>query len=400
MAPPPTAVERGRTVLAVSIGSEITLLAAAIAFYALLSTVPLAVVILAVATAVGGDAAAEAIVGALDHLLSAEMLEFVETGLDAGAGRSVATAAGLLVTGWGSLKVFRAIDRSFRAIDGSTDRATLLETFRNAIAVLAALVGVAGTLAVAAATLYSLGFTPPGAVIQLATVPVLAVVLLPLFAVFGGRTDSVLGVLPGSAVAAAGIATSTAGLQLYVTVVVPFAVYGVLAGTFVAMTWLYLVALSLLLGAVVNATDAGRHRQLHFPPPSQSPPEGPMPDDLDPEDLADEDLAALHRRLEELETRVEDRTVHRDEIERELRAYVRRRQRRGHARGWGPYLVLLYGVVMTLGAFYYLSGWVSIAAMVVVWLSTLGLYVLMLIVGGSLGLAGGLGGLVDRLRRR
>jgi hypothetical protein len=38
---------------------------------------------------------------------------------------------------------------------------------------------------------------------------------------------------------------------------------------------------------------------------------------------------------------------------------------------------LLYGVVMTLGAFYYLGGIWAILAMIVVWLSTLGLYVVM-----------------------
>ncbi|MFB6195385.1 MAG: hypothetical protein ABEI80_04375, partial [Haloplanus sp.] len=66
-----------------------------------------------------------------------------------------------------------------------------------------------------------------------------------------------------------------------------------------------------------------------------------------------------------------------DDVEAELRRYVRARQRKGHATGWGPYLVLLYGVVMTLGAFYYLGGPWAILAMVIVWLSTLGLYVFM-----------------------
>ena len=42
---------------------------------------------------------------------------------------------------------------------------------------------------------------------------------------------------------------------------------------------------------------------------------------------------------------------------------------------------------MTLGAFYLLSGGWAILAMLVVWLSTLGLYALMLVVGGLVGLA-------------
>jgi membrane protein len=94
-----------------------------------------------------------------------------------------------------------------------------------------------------------------------------------------------------------------------------------------------------------------------------------------------EELADLREDLEDLETRIDERTVHRDELEDDLQEYVRWRARRGHARGWGPYLVLLYGTAMTLGAFYFLSGLWAVLAMLVIWLSTLGLYALMLLVG-------------------
>ncbi|MEF8852695.1 MAG: ribonuclease BN [Haloarculaceae archaeon] len=101
--------------------------------------------------------------------------------------------------------------------------------------------------------------------------------------------------------------------------------------------------------------------------------------DVDPErvEYLAAELADLREEVEGLESRVEDKTVHRDDIEAELRRYVRARQRKGHATGWGPYLVLLYGVLMTLGAFYYLGGVWAVLAMVIVWLSTLGLYVVM-----------------------
>ena len=94
-----------------------------------------------------------------------------------------------------------------------------------------------------------------------------------------------------------------------------------------------------------------------------------------------EEVAALHEDVQSLREDLESRTVHRDQVEADLRGYVRSRLRRGHARGWGPYLVLLYGTVMTLGAFYFLSGGWAILAMLVVWLSTLGLYVVMLVFG-------------------
>lgn len=119
-------------------------------------------------------------------------------------------------------------------------------------------------------------------------------------------------------------------------------------------------------------------------------------------DVADlrAELDALREELEAFEADVESRTLHRSAIEDELRRYVRRRIRRGHARGWGPYLVLLYGTAMTLGAFYFLGGGWAILAMVVIWLSTLGLYVLMLLVGGLVGLARLPRRAADRLQER
>lgn len=116
---------------------------------------------------------------------------------------------------------------------------------------------------------------------------------------------------------------------------------------------------------------------------------------------SDDDLRSevqnLRSKLDEFEAQVDERTLHRDEIEADLKRYVRKRARRGKARGWGPYLVLLYGTVMSIGAFYYLSGGWAVLAMIVIWLSTLGLYVFMLVVGLGLGLLDIPGRLRDRI---
>ena len=116
------------------------------------------------------------------------------------------------------------------------------------------------------------------------------------------------------------------------------------------------------------------------------------------DDLAAE-LADLEDEVDGVRTRLDEKTVHRDEIRDELKRYVRKRQRRGHATGWGPYLVLLYGTAMTVAAFYYLNDWAAVAAMGVVWLSTLGLYVVMVLVGLGLGAVRKLGGLRDLVGR-
>ncbi len=111
-----------------------------------------------------------------------------------------------------------------------------------------------------------------------------------------------------------------------------------------------------------------------------------------------DELRDLQEKLDTFEEEIEDRTVHRKELESDLKQYVRGRLRRGHARGWGPYLVLLYGTAMTLGAFYFLSGGWAILAMLVIWLSTLGMYTLMLLVGVTFTAVGVPGRAIDKIR--
>ncbi|WP_435347887.1 ribonuclease BN [Haloarchaeobius sp. HRN-SO-5] len=112
-------------------------------------------------------------------------------------------------------------------------------------------------------------------------------------------------------------------------------------------------------------------------------------------------VADLRDELEEFEDDVQRRTVDRDEVRDDLRRYVRRKLRRGHARGWGPYVVLLYGTVMTLGLLYTPrlqgDGWV-VLAMVIIWLSTLGLYVLFVLFGITFNVLGVPGRLRDRVQ--
>jgi hypothetical protein len=106
------------------------------------------------------------------------------------------------------------------------------------------------------------------------------------------------------------------------------------------------------------------------------------------------ELSRLSRRVEKFE----ERTVDRAELTTELETYVDRRIRAGSVRGWGPYLVLLYGTVMTVAAFRYLSSAYAVAAMIIIWLSTVGLYTLMVVVSGASGVTKLPGWARERLR--
>jgi len=236
----------------------------------------------------------------------------------------------------------------------------------------------------------------------------LTAAFLPLYYLLPGEDVSVREALPGAVLAAVGWTLLQTGFRVYAAGAAGYETYGVLGGTLLLVTFLYVGALLLLVGVVLNAVLAGRgHTAL--PGRGADTPEptavldGTMtrdrPDDPSEEQLREE-LERLHEELDRVEEHIEDRTVHREEIESDLRRYVRRRVRRGKARGWGPYLVLLYGTAMTLGAFFFLRGVWAVLAMLVVWLSTLGLYALMLIVGTTVTVAGLPGRLRDRFERR
>lgn len=128
--------------------------------------------------------------------------------------------------------------------------------------------------------------------------------------------------------------------------------------------------------------------------------------DVEPHGAADineleERIAELQADLAAFEEDVDERTVQKPELERELKRYVRSKVRRSKARGWGPYLVLLYGVVLTLAAFFTFSDdLIAFVAMLVIFLSTLGLYVLFVMFGTALSVTGLPGKAVSAVRSR
>jgi hypothetical protein len=230
----------------------------------------------------------------------------------------------------------------------------------------------------------------PGWLAPLPLAVVLTVAFFPMYVVFPDVDVTFREAAPGAAFAALGWTALAAGFGLYASNVGNFALYGLFGAALLLVTWLYLASIVIILGGVLNAVLGGRSADADATDEEDDgEATGPAPD-----------ITALGREVERLRDRVEERTVDRSALEADLRRYVRGRLRRGHARGWGPYLVLGYGAAMTIGAFYYLDGGWAILAMLVVWLSTLGLYALMLLVGAGVAASGLPGRLLDWVRAR
>ncbi|MFP8952027.1 YhjD/YihY/BrkB family envelope integrity protein [Natrialbaceae archaeon A-arb3/5] len=405
---------------------QLTLLSAGVAFYGFISLVPLMLLALGIAASIGGEAlAAQLTAGASDVLTPAAQQLLADTVLD-DTGRQSATVLGALGLLWGSSRVLRGLDRAFSQVYGTAAQKSLLDTFWDAMIVLLV---IAFGLAIVGGIEFVIRFLP---VIRLGPLgPVLIllgliVTFLPLYVIFPDSDVDVRAALPGTVVAALGWFVLSRAFSIYTEFATGYVIYGALGAVFLVLIWLYVGSIVLLLGAVLNAVLASpdMDRQLQSPGARQVDTEA-MTDDAtgadeggtqdrsdastrtetrssartrdrsdDPEALREE-IERLRDRVDEFEESVERRTVEKESLEGELKRYVRRRIRRGHARDWGPYLVLLYGTVLALGAFYFLGGWASIVAMFVVWTSTLGVYVLMVLFGAGFSLLGVPGRLRD-----
>lgn len=434
------ATRLARRTLALARDSDVSLLAAGVAYYAFVSLLPAVLLALVVASAVGGENLTAAVLAATGDLLTDTGREVIESALTSSPERGTVTIIGLVLLIWGTLKVFRALDTAFSRIYAVGVRETFLESVTDAV-----IVAVGGGVALGLMLgLGAIALTfPVGVLTRLLGIVVLPVALtaafLPMYLRFPDVEIGVAAAVPGAAFAAVGWTVLQAGFQLYVRAVGGGA-FGVLGAVVLLVTWLYVGAAVVLVGTAVNvvlARERGESRPEGAPRERAAQPRaagervgptrlGDAEEGLDGEAApgaaagvatdrqaqgpgsrrggrmagerdsgAAPDVSELAGEVEELRGEfeafaddVEERTVDKPDLEAELKRYVRKRLRRGHARGWGPYLVLAYGVVLSLGAFYWLDGWPAVAAMVVTFTSTLGLYVLFLLVGAAINVLG------------
>lgn len=413
-------VATARAVVDVISEREVTFLAASISYYTLVSLIPLLVLALVVATVVGGEALATQVQALVEENLPAAS-DLVADALADQTGQSSLGLLSLALTLWGALKVFRGLDKAFTSIYGGPARGILNQVVDGAVALVSIVLGLFGVVALGT-VIAIIDFPFVTLLAPAALLAALSLAFLPLYYVFPDVSEiSVREALPGAVVAAVGWTALGTLFGVYAEAS-GGSVAGALGALLLLVTWFYLSGIVLLSGVAVNVVLAGRvggdavddsdrDRQVQ-----QGPVRGVSHTDMSADEQDGEstveprgapDIEQLEDRVEELradldafEHDVDERTVKRPELEAELKRYVRGRMRRGHARGWGPYLVLLYGVMLALGAFFFLDGVWAIAAMVVTFLSTLGLYVVFIAVGTGLNVLGVPGKALDFARDR
>lgn len=247
----------GRTFATEARERDVPLLAAAVAYYAFVSLIPLTLLAVVVGSVIAGDQIARFVQQATSELLTASGQEILGTALEADAGRGGATVAGFVVLLWGTLRLFRSVDRAFSLIYGSS-AGSLLKQLRDAVAVLIAIAVGMMALVVVGTAIARLPVPRVQGASLVGLWVTLLVAFLPLYVMFPDVGVGFREAVPGAIFAATGFTALGTAFGLYTTVAGSYALYGVLGAVLLFVTWLYFASLAVLLGALLNAVLAGR----------------------------------------------------------------------------------------------------------------------------------------------
>jgi YihY family inner membrane protein len=115
-----------------------------------------------------------------------------------------------------------------------------------------------GIMVVLAVVLAALPLDTGSRVVGVLGLPaVLTLLLVPVYRQFPNPPIPIRGALPGTLFAAVGWTLLQAGFQLYAASATQYTAYGVIGGILLLVTWLYLAANIVILGAIINAVLAG-----------------------------------------------------------------------------------------------------------------------------------------------
>ncbi|MDY6780606.1 MAG: YihY/virulence factor BrkB family protein [Halobacteria archaeon] len=262
MSAPEKLLDVARRVVSSARENELSFLAAAVAYYAIVALFPLTLVLITVVAFVTGDTASDVVLTAVNRYLSPTVSSVLATALEpaqdrgGGAVSIGTTAVGSVVLVWSASRLFRGLEVAFGRIYATSSGEGTLERLSKALTAFVALVFAAVAVALGGSYLSgyiaSLPFSTH--VRFLSTVVFLSGVLLPLYYVLPNADISLPEALPGALLASLSVSLLRFGFEIYATHVASYGVYGVVGAFLLFSTWLYLAGVSLLVGASLNAT--------------------------------------------------------------------------------------------------------------------------------------------------
>lgn len=239
---------------------DVPFMAASLAYQAFASLVPLLVLLFIAVTVVGDQQLAQRVVELTEGVLPNAAQDLVSNAIsgEGAVGGAGASIVGFVTLLWGSLKIFRGLDKAFSEIYETDAANSFVDQVRDGLIVLAAvgvgIVGMAGAMAVFGA----LG-GPLSRVLSLAVLVVgLTAVFLPMYRFFPDADLEWADAIPGAVFAAVSWVVLQYLFQLYIQFSSRGDSSGIIGAVLLLLLWLYASGLVLLLAAVVNAVLLGK----------------------------------------------------------------------------------------------------------------------------------------------
>jgi len=238
------------TVVRRAVEEDVKYPAAALAYYAFVSFVPLSLLVVAVLN----ERLAARLYGATPQFLTIEAQQLVYEATTSASGRTGAGVLAVLVLAWSGTNVVAGVLSVAERVENIPPE-PLGQQAREAVVILGSLV-LAIVAVVAASVLFS--FPPTGPLFGAVGFAVLFVTLtgafLPLYFTVSQSVLSLAAALPGALTAGVCWTVIHSAVLFYAANAAQYAIYGVLSGVIVILTSLYLAAATLLTGIIVNAT--------------------------------------------------------------------------------------------------------------------------------------------------
>jgi len=247
-----------RTVVEVVRSKNVPFMAASVAYSAIISLLPLALLVLILASVLGGQRLRADVMSITETYLTPTGQDVLIDPLSSAFDQTELSILGLIVLAWGAFKVFRSLDTAFSTIYETRRKNDFVDQIRDGL-----VVSIAGTVAVIAVALAGLAFRLVPSIpflhflSPLFLIVALILVFLPVYYVFPDVEVTFRGAVPGAFVAAVGWAVLEIGFGVYVGMSSTSELYGVIGGAILFVTWLYFAAFLVLLGAVTNVVLAG-----------------------------------------------------------------------------------------------------------------------------------------------
>lgn len=256
-------IEEGKVALRLARQADVPFMAAAIAYYAFVSLLPALLLAVSIGSLLGGEEITEQVLTASADVLTPAGQDALARAITGEGGRGEATVFGILLLVWSTTRVFRGLDKAFSKVYGTTTESGFANQVVNATTVLGS-IGIAILGMIVLGGILATAVPDRGETVGFIGLLVgLVFVFFPLYYVFPESDIDISEAVPGTVVAAIGWVLLQGGFQIYTDVAPRYQLYGVIGGVLMLVTWFYLAAGLLLVGAVVNAVLAGvPNRQL------------------------------------------------------------------------------------------------------------------------------------------